>query len=202
MQEIYIDQAVQQPVPVGISEVPEKPLYKQLTWWVLVFPLLMFVGIFMHNIFIVNFTHVISGALWTGVDIVMGFIIGPILRKLRPDQRKAFINWFVPKIILYIPILAFTTGTAGWTMASWMGMISPSSPDFTKIVIALIIITILAISGFGFLLPNQIRTYLELKKPQPDIQKVFRLNSRNNIFAGIQGVFQVAIILVMAMIVM
>jgi len=33
---------------------------------------------------------------------------------------------------------------------------------------------------------------------EPDLAKIFRLNRRNNMLAGFQGVLQVAIILVMA----
>ncbi len=190
-------------LPISNVEVAEKkPLVRKLTWWVIVFPVVMFIALATHNLYWLNFSHVISGVLWTGADIFMGFMVGPILRKLLPDQRKAFISWYVPKTMIYLPVLAFTTGTSGWMMATWLQMMVPDAPDRIWIIGALVIITILAVSGFGFLLPNAIRTYLELQKPQPNLEKVFRLNRRNNLFAGIQGIFQIAIILIMARIVM
>ena len=34
-----------------------------------------------------NFIHVIAGVLWTGIDLFMGFVIGPIRRKALPARR-------------------------------------------------------------------------------------------------------------------
>lgn len=153
-----------QPQPMGVP-VPDpaaKPLVRKLTWWVLVLPLVMFYALVAHSLYWLNWAHVISGVLWTGTDIFMGFFIGPVLRRLAPDQRKAVIQWLVPKTMLYLPVLAFTTGTAGWYLAGWLGMLAPGSPQRPWIFAALVVITILALTGFGFLLPNSIRTYLEL----------------------------------------
>lgn len=160
----------------------------------------MFVAIFTHNLYLLDFTHVFSGCLWTGTDIFMGFFIGPIMRRLLPDQRKAFIQWLTPKTMLYLPVLSFTTGTAGWTMATWEGLLKVGNPERIWIFGALVLITILAIQGFGILLPNSIRTYLELQRDRPDIDKITRLAKRTNRLAGVQGVLQIVIILVMAQI--
>lgn len=65
-----------------------------------------------HSLFWLDFVHVMSGVLWTGTDIFMGFILGPVLRHLEPEQRRAAINWLT-KTMLYVPVLAVTTGTAG-----------------------------------------------------------------------------------------
>ncbi len=178
--------------------IPQVPLAHKLTWWVLAFPLVMTMALIRHNYYWLDFSHVMAGALWTGTDIFMGFILGPILRRLTPDQRKAVINWLTPKTLLYVPVLAITTGTGGWFLASWMGMMVPYNPARPWVIVALVVIGILTVQGFGILLPNSIRTYAELQKPSPDLNKIFRLNRRNNVLAGFQGVLQVAIILVMA----
>lgn len=179
-----------------------KPLYKRLFWWVLILPIVMFVAIGIHSIYLLNFSHVISGVLWTGADIFMGFFVGPVLRKLTPDQRRAVISWLTPRTMLYLPVLAFTTGTAGWVMANRLGMLQPGNPVRPWVFAALVVITLLAITGFGILLPTSIRTYLELQKPEPNMQKVIRLNQNNNRLAGVQGVLQIVIILIMARLVM
>lgn len=177
------------------------PLKRKMTWWILVLPVLMFVAIFQHNLYLINFTHVTSGVLWTGADIFMGFLVGPVLRRLHPEQRKAVINWLTPKTMLYMPVVAITTGTSGWIMANWFNMLADSSPSRPVIYFALIMITILTIMGFGFLLPNSIRTYLELQKDHPNVPKILKMNSRNNMIAGVQGVCQILILLAMAFLV-
>ncbi len=188
---------------VGIVDAiipPERKtsLARQVTWWVLAFPAAMTLAVIQRSMYWLDFVHVMSGTLWTGTDIFMGFILGPILRRLDPPQRKAVIGWLTPRTLLYLPVLAFTTGTAGWILSTWMGIVAPMNPARPWVIAALVIIAILAVQGFGILLPNSLRTYRELQKPVPDLNKIFRLNRQNNMLAGFQGVLQVAIILVMA----
>ena len=40
----------------------------------------MMAAIFSPSLWFLNFVHVMTGALWTGIDLFMGFIIGPVLR--------------------------------------------------------------------------------------------------------------------------
>ena len=70
------------------------PLWHQLTWWTLAFPLVMILAILRHDIFLLNWIHVLSGALWTGADLFMGFILGPVLRML--DMVTSYVSRFVP----------------------------------------------------------------------------------------------------------
>lgn len=180
------------------SGVAHRPLIQRLFWWVVSVPIVLFVAIAVHSLYLLDFAHVFAGCLWTGTDIFMGFFIAPIMKRLTPEQRRSFIHWLTPKTMLYLPVLAFTTGTGGWIMANWDGFLKQSNPERFWIYGALVIITILSIQGFGILLPNSIRTYLELKKEHPSIDKITRLAKRTNRLAGIQGVMQIAIILVMA----
>ena len=62
-------------------------LVSQLTWWVLVLPAAMIVALAAQNTFLLNYTHVLSGVLWTGADLFLGFILGPVMRRLDPLQR-------------------------------------------------------------------------------------------------------------------
>lgn len=48
-------------------------------WVILAFGALT-AAIAVGNLWLVNFLHVIAGAMWTGIDLFMGFVIGPILR--------------------------------------------------------------------------------------------------------------------------
>lgn len=173
-------------------------LVSQLTWWVLVLPAAMIVALAAHNTFLLDYTHVLSGALWTGADLFLGFILGPVMRRLDPLQRKAVITYLVPKTLLYMPIVALTTGTAGWFLSDWMGLLSPDNPLRPWVFIALVMIALMTVQGLGILLPNNLRIYRELQRPQPDVERISRINRTNLMLSGIQGAFQVLIILVMA----
>jgi hypothetical protein len=46
--------------------VIDVPLWRQLTWWTLAFPVVMIVALARHDVYLLNWIHVLSGALWTG----------------------------------------------------------------------------------------------------------------------------------------
>ena len=158
----------------------------------------MVVALVRHDVRLLNWIHVLSGVLWTGADLFLGFIIGPVMRKLEPPARTAVIGQLVPRTILYFPAVSLTTGTAGWFLASWLGMTNASSPVHGWVIAALVLITLMTIMGLGFMLPNSLRIWLELQKPQPNRDLMMRLNRYNLMNAGVQGVMQIAIIVVMS----
>jgi uncharacterized membrane protein len=175
---------------------------RQLTWWILALPLAMVVALATGSLYLLDWTHVMSGVLWTGADLFLGFILGPVMRRLTPAQRRAVVTYLVPRTFLYMPAVAFTTGTAGWYLANRLGMLAVGNPDRDWIFTALGITTILAIQGFGVILPNNVRMLREMGRPEPDLDRILRWNRVNLRLAGIQGVLQVLIILVMAHLVM
>jgi uncharacterized membrane protein len=174
------------------------PLQRQLTWWVLALPLIMVVALARHDFRLLNWVHVLAGILWTGADIFMGFILGPVLRQLAVPQRAAVISYLVPRTLLYFPAVSLTTSTAGWFLASWLGYITPASGQFSWIVVALVLITLMTILGLGVMLPNSLRIWFEIQKPEPNRTLITGLNRYNIIIAGGQGVMQVAIVVVMS----
>lgn len=173
-------------------------IWTQLTWWILVLPAVLILALTVHSYYLLDYTHVLSGALWTGADLFLGFIVGPVMRRLDPLQRKAVITYLVPRTLLYMPIVAFTTGTAGWFLADWEGLLLPANPIRPWVFVALVMVLIMTVQGLGMLLPNNLRIYRELQRPQPDIARITRINRTNLFLSGVQGVFQVLIILVMA----
>ena len=76
--------------------------------------LVMTAAIASHERWFLNFVHVMSGALWTGIDLFMGFVMGPILRRAPPTVRREIIIRLVPKTLFLMPTLSIVTGTAGW----------------------------------------------------------------------------------------
>lgn len=94
-----------------------------------------------------------------------------------------------------MPAVAAVTSTAGVFEAQRMGAFSF---DNWRIVAAVVISAILTIQGFGQLLPNEIRVFQQLVSAKPDIDKISRLGMRNAKLGAVQGVFQIAIIFVMA----
>ncbi len=175
------------------------PLWRQLTWWTLAFPIVMIVAIARRDVYLLNWIHVLSGSLWTGADLFMGFILGPVLRKLDIGSRTALIAYLVPRTFLYLPMVSLTTGTAGWFLVDWFGYTNPASPMFNLVVLSLALVAVMTVLGLGLLLPNSLRIWRELRRPEPDRARIVRINRINIWLAGSQGVMQIGIILLMAM---
>ena len=147
---------------------------------------------------LLDFVHVLAGGLWTGIDLFMGFVIGPILRRLPIEARRAVISALVPRTLVLLPTLSIITSTAGWFLAQRMGFLSVGYPEFYWVIAALAIVTILTVQGLGYLLPTNLRIYFEMQKPHPDGEKIGRWMHIYVRVVGVQGVMQVAIIVVMA----
>lgn len=158
----------------------------------------MIFAIVHEGVWLLNFVHVMSGVLWTGIDLFLGFIIGPILRRQSWDTRRAFTAALIPRTMVLMPTLAIVTGTSGWFLAQRMGYLDLGYPEFWWVAAALAIITVLTIQGLGILTPVNILVYLEMQKPAPDVERIGRWMRLYVRVVAIQGVMQVAIIVVMA----
>ncbi len=142
-----------------------------------------------------NYIHIMTGGLWTGIDLFMGFVIGPVLGGMNPEERAAVFRRLIPRMTFLMPVLAGVTATAGIELAQRLGIFSLANP---WIVAALVITGLLTIQGFGIMLPNEVRIFRQLLSERPDIDKISRLGMINARLGGLQGLFQLAIIFVMA----
>lgn len=57
-----------------------------------------------------NYVHVMAGSLWTGIDIYLGFVLGPILGRLDPGQGAAVFRRLMPRMTFLMPVVAGETG--------------------------------------------------------------------------------------------
>jgi hypothetical protein len=158
----------------------------------------MVVAIVGPSTWLLNWVHVMAGILWTGIDLFMGFIVGPILRRLPHAARRAMIVALAPRLLVLMPTLSIITGTAGWFLAVRTGYLQVGYPQFWWVAAALAIVAVLTVQGLAILLPTNLRVYFEIQKPEPDHDKVSRWMRRYVRFVAIQGTMQVAIVVVMA----
>ena len=150
------------------------------------------------SLWFLNFVHVMAGTLWTGIDLFMGFVVGPVLRRVSGETRKAVMSGIVPRTLILMPVLSTITSTAGWFLAKRLGFLDLNFPEFWWVVAALGIVTVLTVQGLGYLLPTNLKLYFEMQKPQPDYAKLARWMKTYVRVVAVQGALQVAIIVVMA----
>ena len=158
----------------------------------------LIVAILTANLLLLNYVHVFTSMLWTGTDIFMAFLLGPILRGVSLSTRKEVISWLMPKMVFYMPTVASVTTTAGYFLASKMGLITLQTPVLYWITAVLIIVVAMLIQGLGILLPTNLRVYYELRKSEPDMARIQRLMRRYVKVVATQAILQFVIIFIMA----
>lgn len=65
------------------------------------------------------------------------------------------------------------------------------------IVVILAVMVVLTVLGFGLLMPTEILVYLEMISSDPDRKRIGRLGMRNARLSGVQGAFQLVIVVLM-----
>ena len=74
------------------------------------------------NIWLLDFVHVFSSLLWTGVDLFMGFVLGPILRRVDLSVRREIVRRLTPRTLFLMPTVSIISGTTGWFLAVAIGL--------------------------------------------------------------------------------
>jgi hypothetical protein len=128
----------------------------------------------------------------------MAFLLGPVLRNVSLSTRKEVISWLMPKMVFYMPTVAAVTTTAGYFLASKMGLITLNPPVVYWISAVLVIVSIMFIQGLGILLPTNLRIYFEIRKNEPDMSRIQRLMKMYVKVVAIQAAMQFVIIFIMA----
>ncbi len=167
-------------------------------WYVAAALAVMAVAIVSGNNWFLNWVHVMAGVLWTGIDLFMGFVLGPILRRLDMATRRQILLRLTPRTLFLMPTLAIITGTAGWFLAVDLGFTDLAWPQIAWVYAALALIAVMTIQGLGYLLPTNLRVCFELQKAEPDGAKIGRLMRGYFYVVASQGLMQVAIIVIMA----
>jgi hypothetical protein len=150
------------------------------------------------SLWLLNWVHVMTGGLWTGIDLFMGFVVGPVMRKMPLEARRALIAGLIPRTLILMPTLSIVTSTAGWFLAMRLGFLDLGYPEFWWVIAALAIVTVLTVQGLGYLLPTNLKLYFEILKEAPDHAKLGRWMRTYVRVVAVQGTMQIAIIVVMA----
>lgn len=167
-------------------------------WYVAAALVVLIAAIASRDIWFLNWVHVMCGVLWTGIDLFMGFVLGPILKMLDVSVRKQVLLRLTPRTLFLMPTLATITGTAGWFLAADLGFTALPWPQIAWVYGALALNTVMGLQGLLYLLPTNLRVCFELQKPNPDGAKIGRMMGSYFYAVAAQGVMQVAIIVIMA----
>ena len=167
-------------------------------WYVAAAFAVMIAAIVSDNLWFLNWVHVFTGLLWTGIDLFMGFVLGPILRRVDISVRREIILRLIPRTLFLMPTLAIITGTTGWYLAKARGFTEMAWPEYGWVAAALVLVVLMAIQGMGYILPTNLRVCFELQKVTPDPARIGRMMKSFFLAVAAQGVMQMTIIVIMA----
>jgi hypothetical protein len=195
-----------------------------------------------------TYVHVMAGVLWTGIDLFIGAVLGPVIGGLDDDESAAVFSRLTPKTAFLLPSLAFVTIASGITLAQRIGVFTHAEPwlalftffnlvpallliahrlnawrdrrwqavfalaavgsgawvaatvgSFAMtapvVVVALALVTVLSVQGFGYLMPGEIRMYREMTSPDPDASVISAIGRQNAMLGLVQGAVQLLLIL-------
>ena len=157
----------------------------------------LIVSVGSNKLWALDFFHVVGGGLWTGIDLFLGFVIGPILGRLSIPARMEFSKKFMPMMLVIMPTLVIMTLAGGWQLARHQDFILSSDKHHPWVVASMIVVGIMATVALGVLEPANIAVLFELKKERPNGEIIGRLMKRFLYTAGLTGAMQVATLIIM-----
>ena len=158
---------------------------------------IMLAAILIGNLWFLNFVHVFSSLLWTGIDLFMGFVLGPILRRTDISVRREVARRLTPRTLFLMPAISIISGTSGWFLAAELGFTALDWPAYGWVAAALALVVLMTVLGLGFLTPVNVMVCLELQKSEPDLKKISAWMQRYFYAVAAQGTMQIAIIVIM-----
>src|ERR1700680_2330972 len=180
-----------------INGTPGNLIRWHYLWYAIVAFAVMVAAIAIHNLWLLNFIHVFSSLLWTGIDLFMGFVLGPILRRVDVSIRREIVRQLTPRTLFLMPTIPIMSGTTGWFLAVQLGYAALDWPAYGWVAAALVLVTLMTIQGLGFLTPVNLLVCFELPKDKPVLVRISHWMSWYFYAVATQGAMQVAIIVVM-----
>jgi len=155
------------------------------------------VAIATNSLWALDFFHVAGGGLWTGIDLFLGLVLGPIMGAMSIPARMEFSSRIMPKLLLIMPTLVTMTLGSGFQLARQLGNLAPTYPNHTWLVASYVVVGVMATIALGLLEPANLAVLFEMRKPNPDTARIARLMKVFIYTAGITGLMQIATLVIM-----
>ena len=145
-----------------------------------------------------EFGHVAYGGAWTVFDLFLGFVLGPMMGRMPVRARLELTTRLMPQIMLILPTLVIVTLVCGFQLALQLGTIYEPYIDHNWVLASFAIVGVMNIVALGVNAPTNLAVLFELRKPNPDLERIGRLMKRFIYSAAILGLMQLATLIIMA----
>ena len=191
--------SVAEPIPGAFA--PSRPAIKIVPVRALPIVAVVLVGlvaaIATNSRWALDFYHVAGGGLWTGIDLFLGLVLGPIIGAMSIPARIEFSSRVMPKLLLIMPTLVTMTLGSGFQLARKVGNLAPHYPNHAWLVASYVVVGVMATIALGLLEPANLAVLFELRRPNPNAARIARLMKVFIYTAGITGLMQIATLVIM-----
>jgi hypothetical protein len=145
-----------------------------------------------------EFGHVAFGAAWTIIDLFLGFVIGPMMGRMPVRARLELVTRLMPQISLLLPTMVMVTLVCGFQLGLQLGTVNEAYFDHVWMLASFAIVGVMTIVALGVNEPANLAVLFELRKPQPNLERIDRLVRRFIYSAAILGLMQLGTLIIMA----
>lgn len=147
------------------------------------------------SVLILDYVHVLFGAVWTGVDVFLGLIFVSVISSVDAQTRVGISRRIMPMTLYFIPSVSIAVPAAGLALAVREGIFSISSHIFMAIIAVGLV---LVLTGFVTIVPYSWKVRNIVRRGTPSDSEV--KSSLRIITTGalMQMLLQIAIISLMA----
>lgn len=105
------------------------------------------------SILILDYVHVLLGAIWTGVDVFLGLIFSNVISSVDAGTRQGISRRIMPMTLFFIPSASVAVPAAGLALALREGIF-----QFSPIFMAILAVGLLLVgSGFATIFPFSLK---------------------------------------------
>ena len=152
------------------------------------------IAIIIPGILVLDYVHVLFGAIWTGSDVFLGMIFLIVLSGMDNRLRSDISKRLLPMTLFFIPTMTILTPLLGYVLALREGIFA-----FNFLFNAIIIISILlGLLTLIVIVPSSNKIYSGFRHGQIDVDLNGTLLMRIAKMATIQMILQIIIISLMA----
>src|ERR1700730_1780826 len=169
--------SVAEPIPAAFA--PSRPAVKIVPVKALPIVAVVLVGLIVaiatDSRWALDFYHVAGGGLWTGIDLFVGLVLGPIIGAMSLQARLEFSSRVMPKLLLIMPTLVTMTLGSGFQLARKVGNLAPHYPNHAWLVASYVVVGVMATIALGLLEPANLSVLFEMRRPNPNTARIATL---------------------------
>ncbi|GKZ15570.1 Predicted integral membrane protein [Haladaptatus paucihalophilus DX253] len=134
------------------------------------------------------YAHIVSGTVWFGMAIVFPAALILYLGTASPERAKAFTQRVIPKVVVFMLVISFTTVLSGSLLAEQFGLLHADNPWMLRVFVLGWLLWL-----FGLLVSNRMHltVYFEGQAPSPDPSRLKSIEKR----ILLVGTFETAVML-------